>query len=99
MKLIGNALPSLNMNIILMLMIICLITFVCLVIDPVATSLVSILGSNLISIGAMVIINGTSSIDPSLATLIVLAFSLCLCNCYLLPLDTVPLITYSKGYY
>ena len=28
-----------------------------------------------------------------------LAAALCAGNCYLLPLDTVPLITYAKGYY
>ena len=28
-----------------------------------------------------------------------LTAALCAGNCYLLPLDTVPLITYSKGYY
>ena len=78
-----------------MLAIVCLITFICLVIDPVATSLVSILGPILITLGA----STTLGIDNGLATMIILAFSMCLCNCYLLPLDTVPLITYSKGYY
>lgn len=28
-----------------------------------------------------------------------MAAALCAGNCYLLPLDTVPLITYAKGYY
>ena len=35
-------------------------------------------------------------ISPVLA---MTAFGLCACNCYLLPLDTVPLITYSTGYF
>ena len=95
MNVIGQILPSLNFNIVLVLAIVCLITFICLVIDPVATSLVSILGPILITLGA----STTLGIDNGLATMIILAFSMCLCNCYLLPLDTVPLITYSKGFY
>jgi sodium-dependent dicarboxylate transporter 2/3/5 len=33
------------------------------------------------------------------SVLIMLVFGLCVANCYLLPLDTVPLLTYSAGYY
>ncbi|MFA6861504.1 MAG: anion permease [Bacilli bacterium] len=97
MKLVGDALPTLSMCIIPKLMIICVLTFVCIIIDPVSTSLVSILGPILITIGALYLT--TNAIDPNMAKLIILAFSLCLCNCYILPLDTVPLITYSKGHY
>ena len=35
----------------------------------------------------------------AVTALIMLAAALCAGNCYLLPLDTVPLITYAKGYY
>ena len=96
---IGGLLPTLDFNIILVLMVICLATFLCLLLDPVATSLVSLLGPILITLAATVVVSGVSSIDPGLSTMVVLAFAFCLCNCYLLPLDTVPLITYSKGYY
>ena len=37
-----------------------------------------------------------AGVNPAL---IMLSAALCAANCYLLPLDTVPLITYAKGYY
>lgn len=37
-----------------------------------------------------------ANVSPAL---VMLTAALCAGNCYLLPLDTVPLITYSKGYY
>jgi sodium-dependent dicarboxylate transporter 2/3/5 len=65
-------------------------TFVLLVIIPVAPSLVTFMSLPFISLAAGM------GISPEL---IMLSFGLCVANCYLLPLDTVPLITYSTGYY
>lgn len=44
----------------------------------------------------LIAIATNSGVNPAL---IMMAAALCAGNCYLLPLDTVPLITYSKGYY
>ena len=46
--------------------------------------------------GPFIVIAMASGVPPAYL-IIVLAF--CACNCYLFPLDTVQLITYSKGYY
>jgi sodium-dependent dicarboxylate transporter 2/3/5 len=65
-----------------------LIVFVALVIIPVAPALVTIMATPLIALGG----------DWSSAAL-VLTLGFCAANCYLLPLDTVTLITYGTGYY
>jgi sodium-dependent dicarboxylate transporter 2/3/5 len=87
---ISSLIPSLNINIILVLGLTALIVFVSLLIVPVATSLIKVLGAPLIALAL------GSSVSP---ILVMLTAAICACNCYLLPLDTVPLITYSKGYY
>ena len=69
---------------------ICLLTFILLVPIPVAPALVGMLSAPLVAFCER------CGISPVLA---MAAFGLCACNCYLLPLDTVPLITYSTGYY
>jgi sodium-dependent dicarboxylate transporter 2/3/5 len=66
------------------------LSFVLLVIIPVAPSLVTFMALPFITLAAGM------GISP---VLIMLAFGLCVANCYLLPLDTVPLLTYSTGYY
>jgi sodium-dependent dicarboxylate transporter 2/3/5 len=66
------------------------LTFLLLVIIPVAPSLVTFMSLPIISLAAGM---GVSPV------LIMLAFGLCVANCYLIPLDTVPMITYSAGYY
>jgi sodium-dependent dicarboxylate transporter 2/3/5 len=65
-------------------------TFLLLVIIPVAPSLVTFMSLPYISLAAGM------GVSPAL---IMLCFGLCVANCYLLPLDTVPLLTYSTGYY
>lgn len=65
-----------------------LIAFVVLIIIPVAPALVTMLATPFIALGA-----GWS---PA-AIMLTLAF--CAGNCYLLPLDTVTLLTYGTGYY
>jgi sodium-dependent dicarboxylate transporter 2/3/5 len=65
-------------------------TFLLLIIIPVAPSLVTFMSLPIITLAAGM---GFSPV------LIMLAFGLCVANCYLLPLDTVPMLTYSAGYY
>lgn len=86
---IGGALPS-EVSAMLMVAICAVIIFATLVVIPVATSLIPLMLPVLItvSIGA--------GVSPALITLV---GAVCACNCYLLPLDTVTLITYGKGYY
>ena len=69
---------------------VCLLTFVLLVIIPVAPALVAMLSGPLVAFCVRI------GVSPALA---MAAFGLCAANCYLLPLDTVPLMTYATGYY
>jgi sodium-dependent dicarboxylate transporter 2/3/5 len=75
-------------NPILLVGLTALIVFVALLIIPVAPALVVIMVMPLVALGA----------DYS-PTVLVLTLGLCAANCYLLPLDTVTLITYGSGYY
>ena len=81
---------QINLHIIIVLALVALLVFVLLIVLHVASSLVSLVGST------MMVIAVAAGVDPALAILVV---ALCACNCYLLPLDTVTLITYGKGYY
>lgn len=67
-----------------------LLIFATLVIIPVATSMIPIMAVPLVAIAT------NAGVSPSL---ILMTAALCAGNCYLLPLDTVTLITYGKGYY
>ena len=83
--------PTLSsINSILVLAFIAVITFISLSIIPVAPSLVTLLAPAIIQIAI------ACYISPCIA---ICVFAICLCNCYLLPLDTVCVLTYSKGYY
>lgn len=86
---IGSVLPS-GITAPVMVAVCAVIIFASLVVIPVATSLIPLMLPVLItvSIGA--------GVSPALVTLVA---AVCACNCYLLPLDTVTLITYGKGYY
>ena len=81
---------SLNLPVFLVAFIVAVIVFVMLLIIPVAPALVPILAVPLISLAGVV---GISPILP----MMVLGFTVC--NCFLLPFDTVPVITYMTGYY
>lgn len=87
---ITSCLPNFNMQLFFFLLIVCLIVFLFLIILPVATSLITLIGAALMALGVL------SGINP---TLVILCAALCASNCYLLPLDTVMLITYGQGYY
>lgn len=64
--------------------------FIMLIIIPVAPSLVTLMASPLIALAAGL------GYAPAF---IMLTLGLCAANCYLLPLDTVTLLTYGTGYY
>jgi sodium-dependent dicarboxylate transporter 2/3/5 len=87
---IASLIPSLNINVILVIGLTAIIVFLSLLVVPVATSLIKILGVPLIALAT------AASVNP---ILVILTAALCVGNCYLLPLDTVTVITYSKGYY
>lgn len=67
-----------------------LLTFALLIPIPVAPALVTMLGIPLVKFAAIV------GIDPMI---LMMTLGLAAGNCYLLPLDTVPIITYSTGAY
>ena len=87
---IANAIPAMNVSLPVLLAFTAVLIFLTLVIIPVATSMIPIMAVPLIAIAT------GAGVNPAL---IMLAAALCAGNCYLLPLDTVPLITYAKGYY
>jgi sodium-dependent dicarboxylate transporter 2/3/5 len=85
-----SLIPEMSLAAPLLVGFVALATFVLLVIIPVAPSLVTFMALPFITLASGM---GFSPV------LIMLAFGLCVANCYLLPLDTVPLLTYSTGYY
>ena len=87
---IAGAIPAMDLPLALILAVVALLIFITLVIIPVASSMIPIMAVPLISIAL------GANVSPAL---VMLTAALCAGNCYLLPLDTVPLITYSKGYY
>ena len=87
---IANAIPAMNAGSFVVIAFACLLIFITLIIIPVATSMVPIMAIPLVALAT------GANVSPAL---VMLATGICACNCYLLPLDTVPLITYSKGYY
>ena len=87
---IAGALPALNVSLPVLLAFAAGLLFITLLVIPNATSLIPIMAVPLITIAA------GAGRNPAL---IMLCAGLCAANCYLLPLDTVPLITYAKGYY
>ncbi len=86
---IGSALPE-SVETGFMLAICAVIIFLMLIVIPVATSLIPLLLPVLITVSA------GAGVSPILVTLVA---ACCACNCYMLPLDTVPLITFGRGYY
>ena len=87
---IAGAIPALDLPEMLVIAFGAVLIFLFLIVIPVATSLIPIMATPLIALAT------GAGMSPAL---IMMAAALCACNCYLLPLDTVPLITYSKGYY
>lgn len=87
---IASALPNLTVSLPLLLIFTAGLIFVTLLVIPNATSLVPIMAVPLITIAT------NAGVSPAM---IMMCAGLCASQCYLLPLDTVPLITYAKGYY
>jgi sodium-dependent dicarboxylate transporter 2/3/5 len=85
-----SLIPPLTLSLPVLVAFVTFVTFVLLVVIPVAPSLVTFMSMPFITLAAGM---GVSPV------LIMLVFGLCVANCYLLPLDTVPLLTYSVGYY
>lgn len=87
---IAGLVPALEISLPVLIALTAAIIFVSLLVIPVASSLVPILAPTLIAVAA------NAGVSPEL---IMMTAAVCACNCYLLPLDTVALITYGKGYY
>lgn len=85
-----NAIPPFTSSVVLMSGICAVLIFGLLLIIPVATALIPLV------VPLFIIIATHAGVSP---IVVVMTASLCACNCYLFPLDTVPLLTYSKGYY
>lgn len=87
---IAELIPVLNVSLPFFIAIAGLVIFIALVFIPVAPSLIPVLAIPLVTMAT------NAAVAP---TMVIVALGLCACNCYLLPLDTVSIITYSKGYY
>ncbi|MCL2392517.1 MAG: SLC13 family permease [Oscillospiraceae bacterium] len=87
---IVSALPVLSVPTPILIAFAAALFFALLVFIPVAPSLVVIMSAPLI---ALAVGAGSSPV------LMMLVAAIAGCACFLLPLDTVPLLTYSKGYY
>lgn len=64
--------------------------FVIMIIVPAAPALIGILSPVIVSIAA------TAGMNPAI---LIITLGLCAGNCYLFPIDTIPLVTYTAGYY
>lgn len=89
-QIVVDAIPPVTSSVVLMSGICAVLIFGLLLIIPVATALIPLV------VPIFIIIASHAGVSP---IVVVMAASLCACNCYLFPLDTVPLLTYSKGYY
>ncbi|MEG2419501.1 MAG: anion permease, partial [Eubacterium sp.] len=89
--LVGTVFPSsMAMPIPIILLVFSLIFFVLLLPIPLGPVLISMLGGPLAALAI------SWGISPAL---LILALAICASCCFILPLDTVPLLTYVKGYY
>ena len=81
---------SLSLPAIVVVFIVAILIFLLLIIIPVAPALISVLAVPLVGLAA------AAGFSP---VLLIMTMGLTVCNCFLLPFDTVPLITYMKGYF
>lgn len=81
---------SINLPLFGIIFIIGILVFLMLIVVPVAPALITMLVVPLVGLASNI---GVSPI------ITIMALGLCVANCYLLPLDTVPLLTYMTGYY
>ncbi len=87
---IAGSIPSLDVPMVVLIAFTALLIFVSMLMIPVAPSLIPIMAAPLVAVAT------GAGVAPSL---ILMTAGLCTANCYLLPLDTVTMITFSKGYY
>jgi sodium-dependent dicarboxylate transporter 2/3/5 len=87
---IAAAVPAMHVSAFALIAFTAALIFAALLLIPVATSMIPIMAPPLVAMAA------GAGVSPAL---LVMTAALCAGNCYLLPLDTVPLITYGKGYY
>ncbi|MBF7097057.1 SLC13 family permease [Alkalibacter mobilis] len=89
--LVANFFPqTLDLPVVGIGIVVGLIVFVMLIIVPVAPALIPLLSAPLVGLAINI---GISPVFP------MMVLGLTVANCYLLPLDTVPLLTYMTGYY
>ncbi|WP_113919564.1 SLC13 family permease [Alkalibaculum bacchi] len=81
---------SINLPLFGIIFMIGILIFLMLIVVPVAPALITMLVVPLVGLAANI---GVSPI------ITIMTLGLCVSNCYLLPLDTVPLLTYMTGYY
>lgn len=87
---VAKLIPQYHAPTIIMVGVCAVLVFGMLLVIPVATALIPVMCPTIILLAQQA---GISPIT------VVMTAALCACNCYLIPLDTVPLLTYSKGYY
>lgn len=87
---ISTLMPTLSLPVPITIFITAVICFAVLIIIPVSPSMVTIMASPLIAFAS------AAGLAPEI---IMLVCGICACDCFLLPLDTVPLLTYGTGYY
>jgi len=81
---------SLSFSIMEGVFFVAVLSFIIMLIVPVAPALIGVLTPVIISLAA------TTGINPAL---LIITLGLCAGNCYLFPIDTIPLITYTAGHY
>ncbi|MDY2626895.1 MAG: SLC13 family permease [Lachnospiraceae bacterium] len=81
---------QMNLPVHLIAALISLLVFLLLIPIPIGPALITMLGGPLISVA------GLWEVSPAL---LIVPLVICASCCFLLPLDTVPLLTYSTGYY
>lgn len=81
---------EMKMSSVFIVFLISIIVFLLLLPIPIAPVLISMLGAPFVALSA------SWGISP---LLLIMPLILCASNCFLLPLDTVPLLTYATGYY
>lgn len=81
---------KINLPVFLIVALICVIVFLLLIPIPIGPALISMLGGPFISLAE------AWGYSP---TLLIMPLVICAACCFLLPLDTVPLLTYATGYY
>lgn len=79
-----------SMPVVALVFLLCIVVFLLLLPIPIGPALISMLGAPFLTLAE------TWGLSP---VYLIMPLTLCASNCYLLPLDTVPLLTYGTGYY